>query len=83
MLRFATNRTKSFFLNLWHKLEKRWPWADLLCINGNDSKEKATQIQIMHMIFSQVEETIVWLGEGESNTSNTLPVFLEDTYPCW
>jgi hypothetical protein len=40
-------------------------WADALCINQDDTIEKAIQISLMGDIFSQASRVIVWLGEDD------------------
>lgn len=38
-------------------------WADALCINQNDVKERSTQVQRMQEIYQKALEVVVWLGE--------------------
>lgn len=38
-------------------------WADAICINQQDSSEKATQIPLMGKIYSGATTVIGWLGE--------------------
>jgi len=38
-------------------------WADAVCINQADSREKALQIRQMGKIFQQAERVVAWLGE--------------------
>ncbi|KAH7350429.1 heterokaryon incompatibility protein-domain-containing protein [Pyrenochaeta sp. MPI-SDFR-AT-0127] len=50
-------------------------WIDALCINQNETedrakKEKAAQISIMTEIYSRAVKTLVWLGEDESGDDN-------------
>ena len=37
-------------------------WADALCINQADDKEKSSQIQLMSDIYRSAWATVVWLG---------------------
>ncbi|KIX98107.1 uncharacterized protein Z520_06187 [Fonsecaea multimorphosa CBS 102226] len=39
-------------------------WADQICINQADLKERTSQVQQMHMIFSLAENVLVWLGKA-------------------
>jgi hypothetical protein len=55
MLRHLRKREKQRFL-----------WIDAICINQNDNKEKACQVQLMGEIYQQAENVHVWLGEGNS-----------------
>ncbi|RKL33937.1 hypothetical protein BFJ72_g9719 [Fusarium proliferatum] len=38
-------------------------WADAICINQEDGKEKGQQVALMGQIFSGAWQVIVWLGE--------------------
>ncbi|CZR69432.1 uncharacterized protein PAC_19332 [Phialocephala subalpina] len=38
-------------------------WADALCINQNDVKERSVQVQRMWDIYQNALEVVVWLGE--------------------
>ncbi|KAF2691459.1 heterokaryon incompatibility, partial [Lentithecium fluviatile CBS 122367] len=50
----------------WHAYSKDQAplliWADALCINQTDQKEKERQIPLMGKIYSKCEYTAVWLG---------------------
>jgi hypothetical protein len=37
-------------------------WADAICINQNDDKEKGQQVQSMRLIYQNAEEVSIWLG---------------------
>jgi hypothetical protein len=37
-------------------------WADAICINQSDQKEKAVQISMTGKIYSNPQPVIVWLG---------------------
>lgn len=50
--------------------EERTLWVDALCINQRDAKEKSRQIPLMWKIYSQSENTLIWLGEADEETSN-------------
>ncbi|OQU99641.1 hypothetical protein CLAIMM_05248 [Cladophialophora immunda] len=39
-------------------------WADQLCIDQANLSERASQVQLMHMIFSLAENVLVWLGKA-------------------
>ena len=40
-----------------------WIWIDALCINQDDDKEKAVQVQKMNLIFSSAQAVVIWLGK--------------------
>ena len=37
-------------------------WVDAVCINQADDEEKRTQVPLMHRIYGQAEEVLIWLG---------------------
>ena len=41
-------------------------WADAVCINQNDLKERAQQILLMRRIYAQCHRVLVWLGPGKA-----------------
>lgn len=46
-------------------------WIDQICINQADKKEKEIQLELLHTIFHQAREVIIWLGE-EADRSDQL-----------
>lgn len=66
--------------NLWQFLEK-WQqprtqpsgllWTDSLCLNQEDSEEKAQQIRRMGEIYSGAKEVIMWLGPDTASMAWT------------
>lgn len=38
-------------------------WADAICINQDDEKEKAVQVSQMLQIFQQAKHVVAWLGD--------------------
>lgn len=47
-------------------------WVDAICINQEDSKEQGRQVQSMAMIYAMARRVIVWLGESEADSAQTL-----------
>lgn len=45
-----------------HETESRWLWADALCINQQDLKERTAQVQCMRAVYSNASKVIFWLG---------------------
>lgn len=43
-------------------------WADAICINQEDLKEKSQQLPLMGRIYSQANEVKVWLGPANDET---------------
>jgi hypothetical protein len=46
--------------------------VDAVCIDQENLKEKAQQIQIMARIYGQASRVIVWLGEAAENSDQAL-----------
>jgi Heterokaryon incompatibility protein (HET) len=40
-------------------------WADAICINQSNLKERGDQVQLMGRIYTQAQEVIIWLGSDE------------------
>jgi hypothetical protein len=53
-------------------------WADAVCINQEDDKEKAVQVQLMGDIYTAATATIVFLGEEKDDNDIALEVLFED-----
>ncbi|KAK4168327.1 heterokaryon incompatibility protein-domain-containing protein [Cladorrhinum sp. PSN259] len=66
--------------------KKRRLWADALCINQEDLRERTSQVELMGRIYSQANCVLSWLGweEGEEGHRHTLAAirfihdFMED-----
>ena len=52
--------------------QERALWADAICINQADFKEKASQVPIMRHIYENARQVIVWLGEEEDGDRDAL-----------
>lgn len=52
-------------------------WIDAICINQEDPNERSQQVLRMRQIYSQAQQTLIWLGP-ESNDSNYALDFLEE-----
>jgi hypothetical protein len=53
-------------------------WADAICINQEDNKEKVQQMRIMDMIYGRADKTIAWLGCKTSRTADAIAVLHRD-----
>jgi len=51
--------------NFRHKSEARVLWADALCINQRDDREKGHQVKRMGEVYANAKRTLVWLGCDE------------------
>lgn len=53
-------------------------WVDAICINQSNLTERSEQVALMHKIYSQACNVLIWLGEGDEY-SDELFDYLEDT----
>lgn len=54
------------------KTDTRRLWADAVCINQNDIKEKETQIPLMVNIFRGARRVLAWLGPGGNGEEDVM-----------
>ncbi|PNP59974.1 hypothetical protein FNYG_14698 [Fusarium nygamai] len=45
--------------------ESRFIWADAICINQDDAKERSQQVRLMGKIFGGAWRVVIWVGEQE------------------
>ncbi|MDI1487657.1 MAG: hypothetical protein OHK93_006928 [Ramalina farinacea] len=50
--------------------EPRLLWADAVCINQSDVPERSSQVALMHQIYGNAKQVLVWLGPGDERTGN-------------
>ncbi|RYP29982.1 hypothetical protein DL767_006465 [Monosporascus sp. MG133] len=55
-------------------------WVDAICINQNDLREKASQVNMMDQIYKSAETTVVWLGREDHHTEMAIQTILK-LYP--
>lgn len=48
-----------------HYSEDRRIWADAICINQTDNKEKNLQVRLMRKIYQRATRVVIWLGDGD------------------
>lgn len=53
--------------HLRHKHKFRIIWADGICINQDDSKERGHQVKMMDRVYSGAEGVLIWLGTDPGN----------------
>lgn len=51
-------------------------WADALCINQNNVKERTAQVARMHDVYTQATKVHIWLGDGDSEENSKAFAFL-------
>lgn len=44
-------------------------WADAICINQKDDKEKSHQVRMMRRIFKQANRVLIWLDERDAHVA--------------
>ncbi|KAI1874567.1 hypothetical protein JX265_004775 [Neoarthrinium moseri] len=47
-------------------------WADALCINQEDTKEKEAQVALMAKIYSKAHRVCVWLGDRDRHSDQAM-----------
>ncbi|KAJ8129896.1 hypothetical protein O1611_g3738 [Lasiodiplodia mahajangana] len=57
-----------------HKDKAMRIWIDAICINQMDLGERAQQVSVMGMIYSQAATVHIWLGEGNILVDSALHV---------
>jgi len=50
-------------------------WADAVCVNQADLKERSSQVRLMRAVFSNAELVIAWLGHGSNNIDAAFETF--------
>ncbi|KAF5975672.1 heterokaryon incompatibility protein 6, OR allele [Fusarium bulbicola] len=59
-------------LDLRHPTRKRVLWIDALCINQADNDEKSKQIRLMHEIYSQAQQVLIYLGKSDDSVHGAI-----------
>lgn len=49
-----------------------WLWIDSICINQDDTVERALQVKLMGQIYRQAAQTVVWLGEQSESMNQAM-----------
>lgn len=50
--------------------QSSWIWADAICINQSDIKEREAQVRMMSDIYSRASLTVIWLGEEDDHIAH-------------
>lgn len=57
-------------------------WIDAICLNQGDVVEKSIHVPLMSHVYQRASRTIIWLGEPDVDTEDTL-LWLTTTMPKW
>jgi hypothetical protein len=63
--------------HLRYEREPRVLWADAVCINQQDNKEKSEQVQIMRDIYNSAHKVLAWTGEASYDSDEAMDLILE------
>ncbi|PMD46856.1 HET-domain-containing protein [Hyaloscypha variabilis F] len=58
-------------------------WADAVCINQRDDKEKGHQVALMAEIYRNAECVLVWLGESNETIDAGIELIRELAHEAW
>jgi hypothetical protein len=64
---FVTENLDVALRRLRHRLDVRWLWADAVCMDQTNTKEKAFQIPLMDKIYRGAKRVFAWLGPGDGD----------------
>ena len=56
-------------------------WIDAVCINQADDEEKNHQVALMAKIYQKAKSTIIWLGSGRDDNSDSALRYLKQVRP--
>ncbi|KAI1768225.1 HET-domain-containing protein [Hypoxylon sp. FL1150] len=62
--------------------ETRSLWADAVCINQNDNKERSRQVSRMKDIYSKASRVLIWLGEERDESESGIAVASDIAQAC-
>ncbi|KAH7316987.1 heterokaryon incompatibility protein-domain-containing protein [Stachybotrys elegans] len=67
--------------NIHHALKRlaqlrpeQYVWADAVCINQSDATEQPQQLDLMDLIYTEAQETVIWLGENTAQTQKAIEI---------
>ena len=64
----VTCNLASALRHLRHAVRPRFLWADAICINQINNKERSAQVSQMGEVYRSAQHTIIWLGEATQET---------------
>jgi hypothetical protein len=58
-------------------------WADAICINQEDTSERASQIQLMRCTYSLAKVVLAWLGDNDyTDVFNAIEILAFEISRC-
>lgn len=85
----VTTNLESALRHLRRRFLPLFVWVDAICINQDDTAERAQQVLLMRNIYSKAYVVLVWLGEATADTHKTLKLvqavakkFRQSNYRC-
>jgi hypothetical protein len=54
-------------------------WIDAICINQSDNLERSQQVSLMGNIYSLVQQTVIYLGEGTTESKAIFKSFRDSS----
>lgn len=73
----VTRNLEEALPQLRHPTEKRYLWADAVCINQNDIDERGDQVSEMGQIYRNASWVLIWLGPERDSRFRENPFFEE------
>ena len=52
------------------ELEPRYVWADGICINQRDDRERSRQVKMMGAVYARAVRVLIWLGQDPDDKAN-------------
>ncbi|KAF7886448.1 hypothetical protein EAF00_010551 [Botryotinia globosa] len=68
----ATSNLELALRHLRYRDRSRVLWVDAVCINQLDIPERNSQVKLMGSIYETAHQVVVWLGEEESGTKESI-----------
>lgn len=66
---WVTDNLYSALRRLRQQSQARLLWADAVCINQSDNREKSWQVQMMAEVYRDADRVLIWLGEEAYNSA--------------
>lgn len=60
----------------WHPADTAWVWADAICIDQNNVRERGQQVLLMPQIYLKADSVFVWLGPETDDSDAAIAILL-------